>query len=173
MTGGVITDRVRELVDALPYAQATDNILGFLWGKEAYGAMLWAGAVSDLSIADSLEDPHWRPLMLAVAREVLAQSPVRPEAFDGFDPTDLEGSLARLVTFNRNSAKSHSGIYRDLMVRKRKTEVDDLLHDLNGPLTAFIGALIQSIERGERTCEGCQPRIAGGVRASNSFGLPI
>jgi hypothetical protein len=75
--------------------------------------MLYAGAVSDLSIADTLEDPRWRPLMLAIAREALAQAPVRPEAFDGFDPGDLEGSLARLVTFNRQSAKSHSGIYRD------------------------------------------------------------
>ena len=73
-----ITDRVRELVAALPYAQATDNILGYLWGKEAYGAMMYAGAVSDLSIADSLVDPRWRPLMLGVAREVLAQAPVAP-----------------------------------------------------------------------------------------------
>src|SRR5258708_186705 len=49
--GGGLSDRVRELAGALPYAQATDNIMGFLWGKEAYGAMLYAGAVSDLSIA--------------------------------------------------------------------------------------------------------------------------
>jgi ketopantoate reductase len=31
--GGVITPRVTELADALPYAQATDNIMGFLWGR--------------------------------------------------------------------------------------------------------------------------------------------
>jgi 2-dehydropantoate 2-reductase len=151
--GGGISPRVQALADELPYAVATDNIMGYLWGKEAYGAMLYTGAVSDLSIADSLEDPEWQPLMLAVAREVLAQAPVKPEAFDGFDPDDLPGSLSRLVTFNRTSAKSHSGIYRDLMVRKRKTEVDDLLRDLKGPLTAYAGELIQAIERGERTCE--------------------
>jgi 2-dehydropantoate 2-reductase len=151
--GGGISERVLELADALPYAKATDNILGFLWGKEAYGAMLWAGAVSDLSIADSLDDPKWRPLMLAVAREVLDQAPVRPEGFDGFEPDDLEGSLDRLVTFNRQSAKSHSGIYRDLMVRKRKTEVDGQLGDLTGPLTFLTAELIRAIERGERTCE--------------------
>ncbi len=148
-----ITPRVRELVAALPYAQATDNIMGYLWAKEAYGAMLYAGATSDLSIADSLEDPRYRPLMLAIAAEVLAQAPVRTESFDGFVPGDLEGSLDRLVEFNRKSAKSHSGIYRDLMVRKRKTEVDDLLTDLDGPLTTYAGRIIQAIERGERTCE--------------------
>jgi 2-dehydropantoate 2-reductase len=151
--GGGISDRVRILADALPYALPTDNIMGFLWGKEAYGAMLYAGAVSDLSIADSLEDVRWQALMLALAREVLAQAPVKPEAFDGFDPDDLDGSLARLVTFNRTSAKSHSGAYRDLMVRKRKTDVDDFLRDLRGPLTSYVGELILAIEREERTCE--------------------
>ena len=171
--GGTITPRVQELADALPYAVATDNIMGFLWGKEAYGAMLYAGAVSDLSIADSLEDPAYRPLMLAVAREVLAQSPVRPEGFDGFEPDDLEGSLARLVTFNRNSAKSHSGIYRDLMVRKRKTEVDDLLRDLNGPLTTYAGELIHAIERGERTCEVANIDLLATYERTERLGRPL
>ena len=169
--GGGISDRVRELADALPYAEATGNIMGFLWGKEAYGAMLWAGAVSDLSIADSLEDPKWRPLMLAIAREVLAQAPVRPEGFDGFEPDDLEGSLARLVTFNRHSAKSHSGIYRDLMVRKRKTEVDGL-GDLDGPLTTYTAELIRAIERGERTCEVANLELLAACERTIRLGLP-
>ncbi|HEY5112366.1 MAG TPA: amidase family protein [Acidimicrobiales bacterium] len=169
----VVTPRVVELVAALPYAVATDNIMGYLWGKEAYGAMLYAGAVSDLSIADSLEDPRYRTLMLAVAREVLAQSPVPPEGFDGFEPDDLEGSLARLVTFNRGSAKSHSGIYRDLMVRKRKTEVDDLLHDLKGPLTNYVGQLIHAIEAGERTCEVANLDLLATYERTERLGRPL
>jgi 2-dehydropantoate 2-reductase len=171
--GGGISERVLELAQALPYAQATGNIMGFLWGKEAYGAMLYAGSVSDLPIADSLEDPKWRPLMLATAREVLAQAPVRPESFDGFDPGDLEGSLARLVRFNRESAKSHSGIYRDLMVRKRKTEVDDLLRDLAGPLTTYAGELIRAIERGERTCEVANLELLAAYEAALRLGGPL
>jgi 2-dehydropantoate 2-reductase len=169
----VVTDRVRELVDALPYAVATDNIIGFLWGKEAYGAMLYAGAVSDLSIADHLEDPRYRGLMLAVAREVLAQSPVTTEGFDGFEPEDLEGSLDRLVTFNRKSAKSHSGIYRDLMVRKRKTEVDDLMRDLRGPLTNYVGEIIHAIERGERTCEVENLDLLNAYERTERLGRPL
>ncbi|HKN97630.1 MAG TPA: amidase family protein [Pseudonocardiaceae bacterium] len=170
---GEITPRLTELVAALPYAEATSNIMGFLWGKEAYGAMLYAGAVSDLSIADSLEQPRWRPLMLAVAREVLAQSPVPPEPFDGFDPADLEGSLARLVAFNRGSAKSHSGIYRDLMVRRRKTEVDDLLRDLAGPLTTYAGEIIKAIERGERTCEVANLELLAAYERAERLGRPL
>lgn len=169
----VISPRVSELVAALPYAQATDNIMGYLWGKEAYGAMLYGGAVSDLSIADHLEDPRYRTLMLAIAREVLDQSPVKPEGFDGFDPADLEGSLARLVAFNRGSAKSHSGIYRDLMVRKRKTEVDDLVRDLRGPLTNYIGELIHAIERGERTCEIANLDLLNAYERTERLGRPL
>ena len=150
LAGGQITPRVRELADALPYAEPTGNVLGYLWGKEAYGAMLWAGAVSDLTIAEHLEEPRYRPVMLAVAREVLAQAPVRVESFDGFDPADLEGSLDRLAAFNRASAKQYSGIYRDLVVRKRKTEIDEVLRDISGPIFAKVAEIIHDIEAGRR-----------------------
>ena len=173
LTGNEITPRVSEIAAAFPYAEATENILGFLWGKEAYGAMLYAGATSDLSIADHLEHPKYRPLMIAIAREVLAQSPVTPEAFDGFDPKDLDGSLDRLVTFNRKSAKTHSGIYRDLTVRKRKTEVDDLLRDLKGPLTNFVGEIIHSIERGERICEVANLNLLAAYERALRLGAPL
>ncbi|MDQ1609764.1 MAG: 2-dehydropantoate 2-reductase [Microbacteriaceae bacterium] len=153
IAGGTITPRVQELADALPYAVATDNVLGYLWGKEAYGAMLWAGAVSDLSIAETLERPAYRLLMVALAEEVLAQAPVAVESFDGFVPDDLEGSLDRLAVFNRKSAKSHSGIYRDLMVRKRKTEVDEVHKDIQGPIFDRVVEMIHDIEEGRRTCE--------------------
>ncbi|MDQ1575212.1 MAG: 2-dehydropantoate 2-reductase [Microbacteriaceae bacterium] len=153
IAGGAITPRVQELADALPYAVATDNVLGYLWGKEAYGAMLWAGAVSDLSIAETLERPAYRLLMVALAEEVLAQAPVAVESFDGFVPEDLEGSLDRLAVFNRKSAKSHSGIYRDLMVRKRKTEVDEVHKDIQGPIFDRVVEMIHDVEEGRRTCE--------------------
>jgi 2-dehydropantoate 2-reductase len=151
--GGEITPRVRELAEVLPYAQATGNVLGYLWGKEAYGAMLWAGAVSDLPIAEHLVHPRYRPVMIAIAREVLDQAPVRVEGFDGFEPDDLEGSLDRLAEFNRRSAKKHSGIYRDLMVRRRKTEIDEMLRDVSGPIFDKVAELIHDIEQGRRTCE--------------------
>ncbi|MET0692567.1 MAG: amidase family protein, partial [Propionibacteriaceae bacterium] len=169
---GPITPRVEELAAALPWAEATDNITGYLWSKEAYGAMLFATAVSDLSIADALGAAHYRPLMLALAREVLAQAPVRPEAFDGFDPDDLEGSLDRLVTFNRASAKSHTGVYRDLMVRHRKTEVDDLAA-LAGPLTGYVVELVRAIERGERTCEVANLDLLASYERLERLGRPL
>jgi 2-dehydropantoate 2-reductase len=146
------TERIERLLRDLPDAKETDNILGFLWGKEAYGAMLFATAVTDLSIADALAEPRYRGVFVEVAREVLADAPVPIEPFDGFDAGDLDASVDRLVEFNLRSAKTHSGIYRDLMVRKRRTE-KAMLADISGPLLRRTLELIGEIEEGRRTCE--------------------
>ena len=139
-------------------------MLGYLWGKEAYGAMLWAGAVSDLSIAETLERPEYRPVMIAIAQEVLDQAPVPVESFDGFVPDDLEGSLDRLAAFNRRSAKTHSGIYRDLAVRKRKTEIDEMLRDVSGPIFDKVAELHPRHRGGPARERGGQPRRARRLR---------
>jgi 2-dehydropantoate 2-reductase len=146
------SERLARLLDDLPDAKETENIVGFLWAKEAYGAMLFATAVSDLSIADALAEPRYRGVYVQLAREVLAAAPVPVEPFDGFDADDLEGSIDRLVEFNRRSAKTHSGIYRDLMVRRRPTE-KSMLEDIDGPLLRRTLELITEIEAGRRTCE--------------------
>jgi 2-dehydropantoate 2-reductase len=152
-------------------AFATDNIFGYLWGKEAYGAMLFASALTNDSIADALARPEYRALYVALAREILAVAQargVRPEAFDGFDPAAYlpdapagaaSQSLDALVAHNRKSAKTHSGIWRDLAIRKRPTEVDAQLGivvrlgaavGVPTLLTARVVTLIQEIERGVR-----------------------
>ncbi|MGH7689228.1 MAG: ketopantoate reductase family protein, partial [Gemmatimonadaceae bacterium] len=153
------------------HAIVTPNIWGFLWGKEAYGAMLFATALTDDSIADALARPAYRPLYIALAREILAVAVARgvtPESFDGFDPNAYlpsaaagaaEQSLDALVAHNRRSAKTHSGIWRDLAVRKRPTEVDaqlGIVATLGGqagvptPLTTRLVELIHEVERGAR-----------------------
>src|SRR5205814_2752836 len=97
-------------------------------------------------------EPRYRGVFVQLAREVLAAAPVPIEAFDGFDAADLDGSVDRLVDFNRRSAKTHSGIYRDLMVRKRPTE-KAILADIDGPLLRRTLELIGEIEAWRRTCE--------------------
>jgi 2-dehydropantoate 2-reductase len=152
-------------------AAVTENIWGYLWGKEAYGAMLFATALTNDSIADCLARAEHRPLYIALAREILAVAHargVKPESFDGFDPAAYlpdapagaaEASLDQLVAHNRKSAKTHTGIWRDLAVRKRPTEVDAQLGIVASlgaaagvptPLTARLVELIHEIERGER-----------------------
>ena len=83
---------------------------------------------------------------------MLACATANPETFDGFDPADPEGSIERLVAFNRRSAKTHSGIYRDLAVRKRRTEAA-MFDGVDGPLLSRTLALVHEIEEGRRVCE--------------------
>jgi 2-dehydropantoate 2-reductase len=152
-------------------AVLTANIWGYLWAKLAYGAMLFATALTDSSIADCLASERHRPLFVALPQEVLrvaAAAGIKPEPFDGFDPAAFapgasagaaRRSLEALVVHNRGSAKSHSGIWRDLAVRKRKTEAEHQLgpivqaaerHGLKAPITARTIALIREIEDGKR-----------------------
>jgi 2-dehydropantoate 2-reductase len=146
---GRITPRVEELrrafLDFDDRAAVTTNIWGYLWGKLAYGAQLFATALTNDSIADALADPKYRDVYVEIAREVMRVARARritPEGFNGFDPlafapdadrATAEGSLDEMVAFNRRSAKTHSGIWRDIAVRKRRTETDAQL----GPIVAL------------------------------------
>src|SRR6266704_1889143 len=171
-----ISERVRALAADIAGVQVTGNIQGYLWAKEAYGAMLAATAVSDLPIADALDDPAYRPLLTALAGQVLAQAPVRPEPLDGFDPADLDGSVRRLAEVNRGSAKTHSGIYRDLAVLHRPTEVAAVLGGLAGedaPLVRRVLELIGAIERGERVCSRANLGLLGAYERLERLGRPL
>lgn len=172
---GQRTPRIEQLHSLLrrfePQAVLTDNIWGYLWGKLIYGALLFATAVTPDSIADVLAAPRYRPVLTRLGLEVgavAAAEGIRPEAFDGFDPTAFrpgapteatERSFADMVAHNRRSAKSHSGIWRDLAVRRRPTEVDAQLgpiveigaqHGVPTPITARLIALVHDIEAGRR-----------------------
>lgn len=172
---GRITSRAIAIRDAWldvdERAIITTNVWGYLWGKEAYGAMLFATALTNESIADALAMPTYRSLYTALAQEILAVANARgvaPESFDGFDPSSFlpeagadaaTRSLDGLIAHNRRSAKTHSGIWRDLAVRKRPTEVDAQLGivatlgreaGVDTPLTERLVQLIHDVESGVR-----------------------
>jgi 2-dehydropantoate 2-reductase len=167
------SERVARLAADLADARATADVLGYIWTKEAYGATLFATAVSDLPIHAVFADPAYRPLLTAVAAEVLAQAPVRPLPLDGFDPADVPGSLDRMVEFNRQSAKSHSGVYRDLAVRHRPTEAGAILGPLQGVLLRRISELVGAIERGERTCTRENLDLLAACERAERLGRPV
>lgn len=172
---GKTTRRLTELHSILaefePGAIITDNIWGYLWGKLGYGAMLFAQALGAKGIADCLARPELMPVWRAVGREVnevtLAEGIV-PMGFNGYDPQafmpnapreQAERAIAELVAFNRPSAKTHSGIWRDLFVRKRRTEVDVQIkpiaeigatHGIATPTISKLVTMIHEIEDGTR-----------------------
>ena len=172
---GRVTPRIGELHRAFrdfdDAAIVTTNIWGYLWGKLAYGAQLFATALTNDSIADALADPMYRDVYVEVAREVMRVARARnitPEGFNGFDPHAFapeaaremaERSLDEMVAFNRRSAKTHSGIWRDIAVRKRRTETDAQLGPivtLGGeagvatPLVSRLIELMHEVEDGQR-----------------------
>ena len=173
---GGSTPRLAAIHEALlafePNAITSANIWGYLWSKLAVGSMIFATALTDEAIADCYADPRYRPLFAAIAREVLTVAGalgVTPEPFDGFEPRDFapggsrertEHSLDAMVAFNRRSAKSHSGVWRDLAVRKRKTEAEAQLGVIvaaaraaghHATLVAAILAQVLEIETGARS----------------------
>jgi len=170
---GSMTDRVLALAADIADARATGHVLGYLWAKQAYGAMLFATAVSDLPIFEVLGDTAYKPVLIELARQVLSQAPVTPMAFDGFDPADLAGSLARLTDFNRQSAKTHSGVYRDLAVRHRPTEVEAILGPLDGPLVRRVAELVTAIERGRRSCSRANLDLLAAYERLERLGRPV
>ena len=171
-TIGGRTEEMHQLLQVFePDAVLTDNIWGYLWGKLAYGAMLFATAINNDSMADNFANPSRSELWVAIGREVMGLATkrgIQPVGFNGFNPmaylpgaSDLEAqaSIEEMAEFNRGSAKTHSGIWRDLAVRKRKTEVTEQLGILvkladeveyEVPLITTIIDLIHDIEDGVR-----------------------
>ena len=119
-----------------PAAITTDNIWGYLWGKMGYGSLLFASALTPASIVEVLDSRDARPALTALAREVMAVAAiegVNPMGFNGYDPAAfgpkgghaaIDSSFDAMVAFNRRSAKTHSGIWRDIAIHHRKTECD-------------------------------------------------
>lgn len=172
---GRFTERAERIYDLLkqfePKALITNNIWGFLWGKLIYGALLFGTALTNDSIADVLHNPQARPVLRKLALEVAtvaAINNIKPEAFDGFDPTafgplatqeQTDCSFDEMVAHNRRSVKSHSGIWRDLAIRKRKTEVDAQVlpiaqvgkdSHVPTPMVLKLVEMIHEIEEGRR-----------------------
>jgi 2-dehydropantoate 2-reductase len=172
---GRMTPRLAELHtlirDFEPNAITTDTIWGYLWGKLGYGAMLFAQALGQKGIADCLARPELLPVWRALGREaveVALAEGVEPKGFNGFDPAAFmpnaspaaaKACVETMVEFNRPNAKTHSGVWRDLAVRKRRTEVDVQIapiyeigarHGIQCPTTHKLVDMIHEVEQGKR-----------------------
>ncbi len=115
---------------------------------------------------------------------VAAAEGVHLEAFDEFDPAwyrrgragDAEAvarAMAAIGAFYRAHTKTKTGIWRDLVVRKRKTEVEAHLgatleraarHGLALPLTRRLLQMIGEIETGRRPMAWANLDELAGVR---------
>ena len=157
---GRISERVEQIVADLQSwgpAKATANVAGYLWSKLGFGAMLTTTALADAPMA-GLIDAH-RPLMHAIAAEVLGVAVARghtPEAFDQFDPAAYlpggtpDPATDLLVAWLATMPKDRSGIWRDIAVRHRPVEVFDHYASVvpDAPLLARMLDRLRDVEAG-------------------------
>jgi len=152
-------------------AVPTDNIWGYLWGKMGYGSLLFATALTEASIVGVLESREARPALTALAREVMAVAKaegVKAMGFNGYDPEAfgaagarpaIDASFDAMVAFNRRSAKTHTGVWRDIAVHHRQTEAEAQFapilllarrHGIPVPHLQRLVSLIREVESGAR-----------------------
>jgi 2-dehydropantoate 2-reductase len=171
---GRLTPRVADYVALLKRfddaIEASDNVLGLLWGKIGYAGLLIATSLTNDTMADILGDRRWQPLLGRIGGEIMRAARadgVTPVGVDGFDAegfgrgdeTKIAASCDEMADHYRHSAKTRSGIWRDLAVRKRKTETGPLLgpvvaagqrHGIATPTVERLAAMIGEMEDGRR-----------------------
>ncbi len=174
---GRLTPRVRELaglLSAFVETPVTDNIWGYKWGKLIYGALLFGTAIVDAHVYEVVEgSDDVQRVLVGIVGEGLAvadKAGVRVEPFDEFDPAWYRAALggdaaarhramSAIAAHYRAHTKTKTGIWRDLAVRKRKTEVDGQLGVLARkgeslgvamPLTRGLAGIIGDLEEGRR-----------------------
>jgi 2-dehydropantoate 2-reductase len=165
-------EALREAFSAFQPTEITDNVLGYLWGKLALGCIYFASALVDADFLDLLDRTEYLSLLADVGAEAVGVADahgVRLESFDGFDPSALRleerdpAALERAWegerAYWRTAGVRRTGIWRDLAIRKRKTEADGQLGvliqqaeevGLDVPLNRAVYRLIREIESGER-----------------------
>lgn len=171
---GQISQRVTDLQKVLQCwgpVQVTENIWGYLWGKMSYAGLLYATALVDETMAAVVRKMDLRETLMELCSEILEvadKEGVKPIGFDDWvpeliypretrDQQDLDHQLEKLAERMAANKKTKSGIWRDLAVRKRKTEIDSQLvpilemganHQVSMPLTELLVTLIKEIEIG-------------------------
>jgi 2-dehydropantoate 2-reductase len=174
--GGQMTprlERIRELLAQAMPAASTTNIMGYVWSKLCKGSMDGTTALVDASIAEVRGTRATQPVLAAIIREgvLVGQAEgVRLEPYEHFDPdVFLDPSAAGVAAAGRvldamaedatHDLKVRTGYWRDIVVRKRRTEVAWITgeivergrrHGIATPVNQRQLELFEGIEEGRR-----------------------
>lgn len=172
---GSVTPRIETLAGMLSVLQpvgVTDNIFGYLWTKMALGSVYFGTAIVDASVIEVYDRADARAVLETICGETVSVAEalgVRVEDSDGFDPkafrpgaTDRaakEASWAAQRRYWGSHDNPVTGVWRDLAIHKRPTEVDfqikpviDLAREKGIPVPHLerLHAMVKAIEKGER-----------------------
>jgi len=175
---GRLSDRVQGLAKLLAIVaptEVTDNVLGYTWAKHVYGALLVATAVVDAHVYEVVDrSPDVQQMLVALVVENMRAAEaagIRLEPFDEYAPADYRAAaggdaaarqraMSIIAQHYRQHTKTKTGIWRDLAVRRRKTEVGALLGatvtkaralGVGMLLTERLIAMIEDLEDGRRS----------------------
>ena len=161
------TDRVATIQAALEHIRPTyltRNIFGYLWAKMAYASMLTASALVDAPVYEFIE--RYPELIQAAVGEIAdaadAQG-IHLERFDFVDPAAMSNrsyDFTEMLEDWRAREIPYTGIWRDIVVHKRPTEVGTQMGYIIKeaeqagqamPINQRLIQMIEEIERGQRT----------------------
>jgi 2-dehydropantoate 2-reductase len=175
---GGTTPRLEALRGALASLQPveiTPNIFGCLWAKMSLGAIYNATALVSADVTEQYGHAQYRALFGLLCGEVVAvadAASVRCEPFDGFEPAVFrpgapvdDRAIAAAWEGQRRYWSRHgpgaqrTGVWRDLAIHKRKTEIDEMIgavrkvaqeHGVKTPLLDALTAMVHEVEDGAR-----------------------
>jgi 2-dehydropantoate 2-reductase len=168
-------ETLRAALASLQPVEITPNIFGCLWAKMSLGAIYNATALVSADVSEQYGHAHYRALFARLCGEVVAVADaagVRCEPFDGFDPAVFRpGAVADDAAiaaswdgqrryWNRHGpGAQRTGVWRDLAIHKRKTEIDEMIGAVRKvareravatPLLDALTAMVHEVEDGKR-----------------------
>ena len=168
-----IEDARRLLAFSAP-AFTSENIMGHVWAKMCKGTIDATTALVDENALEVRFNRRYHPVRAQLVREaieVAAAEGVRVAAFAHFDPAPFVDRApgARDAAFHvldeiargqaAGNTKIRTGYWRDIVVRKRKTEIDYITgeivrcgerHGIPTPLNRLQWRMFEEIESGVR-----------------------
>jgi 2-dehydropantoate 2-reductase len=167
-------EEVRRLLALSTPSHVCDNVMGYVWAKMCKGTIDATTALVDenaLEVRFNRTYHGVRAQLVREAIEVAAAEGVTVAAFAHFDPAPFvdRSSSGKDAAFHvldeiargqaEGNTKIRTGYWRDIVVRKRKTEIDYITgeivrcgerHGIPTPLNGLQWTMFQEIESGAR-----------------------
>ena len=160
---------LREAFSAQQLVETTDNIFGYLWAKLALGAVYFATALVSADVLEIYSEPDYRVMLGGLAGEVVRVAEagaIRVESCDGFDPkafrldapgaaADVTASWDSQLRYWARYKGARTGVWRDLAVHKRPTEVNEQINSVveiaetRGVAVPRLQALVRLVREAE------------------------
>lgn len=167
-------EEVRRLLALSTPAFACENIMGYVWAKMCKATIDATTALVDENALEVRFDRKYHAVRAQLVREgieVAAAEGVTVAAFAHFDPAPFldDSPAGREAAFHildqiaagqaKGNTKIRTGYWRDIVVRKRRTEIDHITgeivrcgerHGIATPLNRLQWRMFDEIESGQR-----------------------